>query len=100
MSEVKPSKLTLSQIELAMKEIPEWKINSSGEIERTFTLSGFPQSLLFVNSVGLIAESKNHHPDILIQWNKVRLALTTHDAGGITAKDIELAKLANGLPQI
>ncbi len=83
-----------------MKEVPEWKINSNGEIERTVTLSGFPQALLYVNAVGLIAESKNHHPDILIQWNKVRLALTTHDAGGITAKDIELAKLTNALPQI
>ncbi len=100
MSEVKAAKLTLSQIELAMKEIPEWKINSNGEIERTVTLTGFPQALLYVNSVGLLAESKNHHPDILIQWNKVKLALTTHDAGGITAKDIELAKLTNALPHL
>ena len=99
MSDIKAAKLTLSQIELAMKEIPEWKINSNGEIERTVTLTSFPQALLYVNAVGLIAESKNHHPDILIQWNKVRLAVTTHDAGGITAKDIELAKLTNALPQ-
>ena len=100
MSEVKAAKLTLSQIELAMKETPEWKLNSNGELERHFTFTGFPQSLLFVNSVGLLAEFKNHHPDILIQWNKVKLALTTHDAGGITSKDFELAKLVNAIPHI
>jgi len=94
------AKLTPNQAEILLKEIPDWKINSKGEIEKTFTFSGFPQSLLFVNSVGLLAESKNHHPDILVQWNKVTLALTTHDAGGLTEKDIELAKLANGIPSI
>ena len=100
MSDVKAAKLTLNQIELAIKELPEWKLNSNGELERLITLSGIPQSLLFVNAVGVLAESKNHHPDILIQWNKVRLALTTHDAGGITSKDFELAKLVNAIPHI
>jgi len=99
-SDVKAAKLTLNQIELAIKELPEWKLNSNGELERLITLSGIPQSLLFVNAVGVLAESKNHHPDILIQWNKVRLALTTHDAGGITSKDFELAKLVNAIPHI
>ena len=91
-------KLTPNQLDMEMKQIPDWKINSNGEIEKTFTMTGFAQSLLFVNSVGLLAESKNHHPDILIQWNKVRLSLSTHDAGGLTAKDFELAKLVNLLP--
>ena len=100
MSEVKAAKLTPNQMDIAMKEIPDWKINSNGEIEKTFTFTGFAQSLLFVNAVGLFAESKNHHPDILIQWNKVRLALTTHDSGGLTEKDFELAKLVNTLPSL
>ncbi len=100
MSEVKAAKLTPNQIDLQLKELPDWKLNSSGEIEKTFTFSGFPQSLLFVSSVGVFAESKNHHPDILIQWNKVRLSLTTHDANGLTAKDFELAKLVNTIPHI
>jgi 4a-hydroxytetrahydrobiopterin dehydratase len=99
-SEIKAAKLTLSQIELAIKEVPEWKLNAHGELERTFTFTGFPQSILFVGSVGLLAESKNHHPDILVQWNKVKLTLTTHDAGGITSKDFELAKLVNVIPHI
>ena len=100
MSDIKTAKLTLSQIELELWSVPDWKLNNQGELERSFTLSGFPQSLLFANSVGLLAESKNHHPDILIQWNKVKLALMTHDAGGITTKDFELAKLISTLPVI
>ena len=98
MSEVKAAKMTPNQIDLALKELTDWKINSNGEIEKTFVLTGFQQSLLFVNSVGLLAESKNHHPDILIQWNKVRLSLITHDSGGLTGKDFELARMVNLLP--
>ena len=93
-------KLTPYQQDAEMKQIPDWKLNSNGEIEKTFTFTGFPQSMMFVQAVGLLAESKNHHPDILIQWNKVRLGLTTHDAGGLSSKDFELAKLINLLPII
>ena len=93
-------KLTPNQLDMEMRQLPDWKMNTNGEIEKTFTQTGFPQSLLFANSVGLLAESKSHHPDILIQWNKVRLTLSTHDAGGLSAKDFELAKLINLLPSI
>lgn len=93
-------KLTPSQIDMELKQLPDWKINPSGQIEKTFTFSGFPQSLMFVQAVGLLSESKNHHPDILILWNKVKLSVSTHDAGGLTSKDFELAKLVNGLPLI
>ena len=93
-------KLTPNQLDMEMRQLPDWKMNANGEIEKTFTQTGFPQSLLFTNSVGLLAESKNHHPDILIQWNKVRLTLSTHDAGGLSAKDFELAKLINLLPSV
>ncbi len=100
MSDIKAAPLTASQIELELRRIADWKLNSQGEIEKTFVLGGFPQSMLFANSVALLAESKNHHPDILIQWNKVRLSLSTHDSGGLTAKDFELAALVNALPVI
>jgi 4a-hydroxytetrahydrobiopterin dehydratase len=99
-SEVKAAKLTATQIDLELKNLSDWKLNGQGEIEKTFTFSGFPQALLFVNAVGLLSESKNHHPDILVQWNKVRLSLTTHDSDGLTMKDFELARLANALPMI
>jgi 4a-hydroxytetrahydrobiopterin dehydratase len=93
-------KLTPTQIEIELKQFPDWKLNAAGEIEKTFTFTGFPQSMMFVQAVGLMAESKNHHPDILIQWNKVRLCLITHDAGGLSNKDFELAKQINALPII
>lgn len=97
---VKAAKLTPTQIELELKELADWKMNANGEIEKTFTLSAFQPAILFVNAVGLLAESKKHHPDILIQWNKVRLSLITHDSGGLTAKDFELARLVNALPHL
>ena len=100
MTDVKASKLTLSQIDLQLKELPDWKLNATGEIEKTFVFSAFQPAILFVGAVALLAESKNHHPDILIQWNKVKLALITHDSGGLTAKDFELARMVNGLPTL
>ena len=55
---------------------------------------------MFVSAVGVLAEARNHHPDILIQWNRVRLTLSTHDASGLTMKDFDLAKEINGLPAL
>ncbi len=57
----------------------------------------FVRSMRFVNRVASRAESMNHHPDISIRYNKVRLALTTHDEGGLTTKDFELARKINRL---
>lgn len=94
------AKLTPNQIDMSLKEVSDWKMNANGEIEKTFEFSGFPQSLLFVNSVGLLAEHANHHPDITINWNKVKLALTTHDSSGLTQKDFDLAKRINAIPRI
>ena len=68
-----------------------------GVIERTYVLPNFRASLAFVAFVGELAEAKNHHPDIDIRYNQVTLRLSTHDAGGITAKDFELARLVDEL---
>ena len=84
--------MPLTDVEIAsrLKSLPEWKVES-GELVRTFTFKDFVGSLAFVNKVGELAEKAGHHPDIDIRYNKVRLALVTHDAGGITAKDFDLA---------
>ena len=74
--------------------LPEWKI-VSGELVRTFQFKDFRAALAFVNQVGELAEAASHHPDIDIRYNKVRLGLVTHDAGGLTAKDFELAGQAD-----
>jgi 4a-hydroxytetrahydrobiopterin dehydratase len=67
-----------------------WKIET-GELIKTFEFSDFVASLGFVNRVGELAEQAGHHPDIDIRYNRVRLALSTHDAGGLTQKDFDLA---------
>jgi 4a-hydroxytetrahydrobiopterin dehydratase len=73
-----------------------WKIEGS-ELVKTFSFKDFRGSLGFVNQVGELAERAGHHPDIDIRYNRVRLSLTTHDAGGLTAKDFELAEQADRL---
>jgi 4a-hydroxytetrahydrobiopterin dehydratase len=88
------SPLSESEISARLKSLPDWKIES-GELTRTFVFKDFRGSLAFVNRVGEAAEKAGHHPDIDIRYNRVRLALVTHDAGGITAKDFDLANTAN-----
>jgi len=61
------------------------------ELIKTVKLGDFAAALAFVNAVGALAEAADHHPDIDIRWNTVVLRLTTHSAGGLTAKDLELA---------
>ena len=88
--------LTDAEISTRLKSLPDWKVES-GELTRTFIFKDFVGSLAFVNDVGELAEKASHHPDIDIRYNKVRLALVTHDAGGITAKDFDLAAGANSI---
>ena len=88
--------LSSHEVESRIKTLAGWKVES-GELVRTFQFPDFRASLRFVNSVGELAENAGHHPDIDIRYNKVRLALVTHDAGGISAKDFDLAQSINGL---
>jgi 4a-hydroxytetrahydrobiopterin dehydratase len=66
-------------------------------IEKTVTRPDFAQAMAFVNRVAEVAEEKNHHPDIGISWNRVTLRLSTHDAGGLTALDFDLARAVDRL---
>ena len=90
------TKLTAEQVESSLADLPDWS-EVSGEIQRTYSFSDFAESMSFVNKVADAAEKAQHHPDILIRYNKVTLTLTTHDAGGITEKDFDLAQLADSL---
>jgi 4a-hydroxytetrahydrobiopterin dehydratase len=65
---------------------------ASGHLVRDFIFANFIEAMVFVNKVARVAEREQHHPDILIQWNKVRLELWTHTADAVTAKDKSLAK--------
>ena len=90
-------KLTETEIASSLLIVPEWRIDSDSLLRRTFVFPGFLAAISFVNRVAEAAERADHHPDIDVRWNKVTLALTTHDSGGLTANDFALAKEADGL---
>jgi 4a-hydroxytetrahydrobiopterin dehydratase len=79
------------EIRNALAELPGWKQEGKA-IAKTFDMKGFKAALAFVGTVGELAERADHHPDILIQFHKVTLTLSSHDAGGITDRDLRLAR--------
>ena len=84
-------KLDQSQITAAMENVPEWTL-SGNEISREWKFDDFADAMVFVNRVAELAETANHHPDIDIRYNRVSLALSSHDAGGLTKRDFKLAQ--------
>ncbi len=89
-------KLSPAEIKSALATVPDWKKKGS-LIARTYEFADFVAAIKFVNAVAKAAEKANHHPDIDIRWNKVTLAFTTHDAGGLTENDFELAGKSDNL---
>ena len=84
------------QVAAALAALPEWSL--AGEaIQRTYAFKNFVESVAFVNKAAAAAEAANHHPDILIRYNKVTMTLSTHDAGGITRRDFDLAGKMDGM---
>jgi len=88
--------LTDDQITAELAESPGWTLED-GQITRTVRRKDFKESIIFVGAVAFLAEEANHHPDILIRWNKVTLTLSTHSAGGLTAADFSMARRISGL---
>lgn len=74
-----------------LARLVDWSIDGE-TLRRTFVFGDFTEAMGFVTRVAIQAEKANHHPDIDIRWNEVTLALTTHDAGGLTDKDVALAE--------
>jgi 4a-hydroxytetrahydrobiopterin dehydratase len=79
------------QLKIRLKKIPEWELEKK-HIERTFEFDDFSEAIDFVNAVAEVSEDEEHHPDIDIRYNKVRLVLTTHSKGGLTDLDFALAE--------
>ena len=88
--------MKLTEKELNKKLPDNWRIIDN-QLERLFKFEDFQQALDFVNKVGALAEKADHHPDIIINYNKVTLKLSTHSESGITEKDIKLANQINKL---
>ncbi len=83
--------LNAQDIKVWLKKLPEWD-HEKKHIERLFEFDDFAEAMEFVNSVSDIAEEEDHHPDIDIRYNKVRIALSTHAEGGLTDVDFEVAE--------
>lgn len=83
-------KLTDNEIAERLAALPLWSL-AEGRLRRELRFADFNQAFGFMARVALIAEKLDHHPDWKNVWNKVEIELSTHDAGGITAKDFELA---------
>ena len=86
--------LTASEIELALRNLPNWASHGNS-ITRVFQFGNFVEAMEFVNKIATAAEAANHHPDILINYNKVTLTLVSHDSGGVTQRDIRMAGKIN-----
>jgi 4a-hydroxytetrahydrobiopterin dehydratase len=80
-----------------VSEAPSGWVEVDGALEREFRFADFAEALGFVNRVGELAEEANHHPDIEISWNRVRLRWWTHVTSSITDRDRELAERSGGL---
>ena len=83
--------LTETEIQERLEGLPGWERHGK-EIRRTWAFADFEGSMAFVNGVAELAEAADHHPDIDIRYSKVTLVLSTHDAGGLTARDFALAE--------
>ena len=87
--------LTEPEIEDALKAVA-WT-RQGDRLTKQVTLDDFRASMAFVNEVAELAEELNHHPDITISWNRVGLDVSTHDSGGLTSLDFELARRVDAL---
>lgn len=87
-------KLTQQQTDTALADLDGWALEGDALV-KTFRFRDFTGSVDFVNALADAAEGMQHHPDIDIRYNKVTLRLSTHEAGGVTQKDIELARAAD-----
>jgi 4a-hydroxytetrahydrobiopterin dehydratase len=93
-----PTKLSANELDAALSELGSWSLQND-KLHRQFQFASFVEAFGFMSSVALVAESMGHHPEWFNVYNRVTVDLTTHDAGGITQKDVDLARRMNELAQ-
>jgi len=82
----------------ALDGLPDWDYDEGRDaITRRFTFADFSEAFAFMTRVALLAEKADHHPEWSNVWNRVEITLTTHDAGGLSGRDIEMAETIEGL---
>ncbi|MCC9620959.1 4a-hydroxytetrahydrobiopterin dehydratase [Thalassospira sp. MA62] len=95
------SKLDTSTIQITLADMPGWELAEDGKsIGRVYMFGDFNSAFGFMSRVALMAEKMDHHPEWFNVYNKVGVTLTTHDAGGVTQKDIDLAKFCETVVDI
>ena len=91
-------KLSVSEVNAGLADIGDWALED-GKLTREFKFGNFVEAFAFMTGAALQAEKMNHHPEWSNVYNKVRVQLVTHEAGGITERDFELARKMNGLAE-
>src|ERR1700744_4643749 len=91
------AKLTIEELKAALKRLPDWQLAKDREaITRKFQFVDFDATFAFLSRVALLAAQMDHHPEWFNVYNKLEVTLATHDAGGVTQKDIDLATAMDG----
>jgi len=93
-----PAKLTETEIAMALSDLPDWKVEG-GKLHREYKFADFVHAFGFMATAAIAIEKRNHHPEWANVYNRVTVDLTTHDAGGITQADFDLAALLEGIAQ-
>ena len=96
-----PVQATPSQVVMAMVNLPGWRLHGEGEqlaIEKDWRFATHAQALLFVNALGWLAESMNHHPEVVLNHAHCVVRWRTHDVKGLSALDFETARRTDALP--
>lgn len=92
---MKRDRLSAEDVQRALPGL-DWRLDGD-HLEKALVFADFREAMAFVNRVADLAEQHNHHPDIAISWNRVQLRLTTHDRGGLTGLDLDLARAVDAL---
>lgn len=88
--------LTANELDTVLAQLDGWSLQN-GKLHRQFQFPSFVEAFGFMSSLALVAEAMGHHPEWFNVYNRVTIDLTTHDSGGITQKDVDLAQKANDL---
>ena len=92
----RPSLLSADAAAARLSELPGWRLEA-GALRREFLFADFAEAFAFMTRVALLAEKADHHPEWSNVWNKVDIVLTTHDAGGLSQRDLALARAIDEL---
>jgi 4a-hydroxytetrahydrobiopterin dehydratase len=92
----KRAPLSAEELSRALESLPGWSL-AAGKLHREFRFPNFVRAFSFMTAAALVAESRNHHPEWFNVYGRVVVDLTTHDAGGVTQSDVDLARAMNDL---